>query len=181
MSTSRLQRYFGKRLSVHFSQFNIDENIRPDWLITDNGERLELDFYLPDIQVAIEIQGLQHYNYVPYFHNNYNGYLTALDRDKFKRSQCAKLNIKLFEIDNQLDADMVIQKLGEYFSSLNKKSVNDRIKIRLEALATIEKRIFNLSKGKKKIHKIRLDQLLIQKEKSLNGLEKVLKKAIRNR
>lgn len=42
---------------------DIFRNYRPDWLKNPtSGKNLELDFYLPHIPIAIEIQGQHHYD-----------------------------------------------------------------------------------------------------------------------
>lgn len=103
MSTSKLQRYISDQLSIHFGGYVIKENYRPDWLITNSGSRLELDFYVEELNFAIEVQGRQHYIYVPHFHKNYDRFLKRLEWDKFKRYTCLSLGIELFEITNKQD------------------------------------------------------------------------------
>lgn len=94
---SALQREFRfwleDRLACSFK-----ENARPIWLITEQGERCELDFLIEPIRLAIEIQGDQHYRYTPHFHGSYENFLAQQRRDEFKRIVCAAKGIKLFLI-----------------------------------------------------------------------------------
>lgn len=137
MSTSKLQKYVSQQLSVHFGQFHIKENYRPEWLSYD-GARLELDFYIEEIQVAIEVQGGQHYTYVPHFHGSYEGFCKGLSRDYFKRSVCSQRLIKLYEFDNEVDAKLAIQDMYQYIPE--DKFIPDRIVNIHEPIELIEKR-----------------------------------------
>lgn len=110
MATSKLQRRVGQLLSTHLGQYTIQENTRPDWLITSRGERLELDFYIKELQVAIEVQGAQHYIYVPHFHKTHDNFCRRLKWDSFKREQCSKQGVQLIEIDNEQDAIMIVER-----------------------------------------------------------------------
>ena len=60
---------------------------------------LELDGYNPSLNLAFEYQGLQHYQYVPFFHRNgIKDLKKTQERDAIKRERCAKNGIDLIEI-----------------------------------------------------------------------------------
>ena len=69
-----------------------------DWLKTEKGGKQSLDFYLPDYNIAIECQGLQHYKAISYFKGDIN-YTTKLDETK--RNKCKENNIKLLYFTNK--------------------------------------------------------------------------------
>jgi hypothetical protein len=98
MGTSKLQRRTSLELSKHFGGYIIRENIRPEWMIDETGQRLELDFWIEELDVAIEVQGNQHYEYVPHFHGSYDEYLSQKQRDEDKRLACHRRGILLFEV-----------------------------------------------------------------------------------
>jgi hypothetical protein len=56
-----------------------------------------LDIYLPDLKLAIEHQGEQHYRALDVF-NGEQAHLETLKRDQLKRDQCAASGIALVEI-----------------------------------------------------------------------------------
>lgn len=60
---------------------------------------LKFDFYLPDYNVCVEIDGLQHKQFVSKFHVNEEGFIRQQYRDKIKEQYCYNKNIKLFRID----------------------------------------------------------------------------------
>ena len=54
-----------------------------------------LDFYIPSLSVAVEVQGAQHYSFNKFFHKNKLDFLKAVQRDKNKAEWCELNNIKL--------------------------------------------------------------------------------------
>ena len=58
---------------------------------------LRFDFYLPDYQIHIEYDGIQHYQQISQF-TNHKGYLAARERDRKKNSYCLARNLKLYRI-----------------------------------------------------------------------------------
>lgn len=113
MSTSKLQRRVSEALSVHFGYAHIKENVRPDWLLGDMGERLELDFWIVDLNVAIEVQGEQHYRYVRRFHPTPNSFSQQLRRDRIKRSRCEDRGIMLYEIASDFDLWETVERIND--------------------------------------------------------------------
>jgi hypothetical protein len=84
-------------------------SIRPSWLVNPNtGRRLEIDCYCVEMRLGCEIQGEQHFSYIPYFHRNYQAFLDMKERDMIKRILIRKRGIKSVEIpytvqDNDLE------------------------------------------------------------------------------
>ncbi len=111
MATSKLQRYVSEQLSVFFGGFTIRENVRPEWLLSPDSGRLELDFFIEELDVAIEVQGAQHYKFMPHFHASYDDFLKRRRDDQFKAEVCITLGIQLFEASNKAEADQVIQQI----------------------------------------------------------------------
>lgn len=116
MSTSALQKFASSQLFMYLSHLDIKENTRPDWLITNLGERLELDFYIESLRLAIEVQGQQHYIYSSLFHKSYDEFLALQRRDRTKKELCLYLGIKLVEVSTkdevlELISSLLIPKL----------------------------------------------------------------------
>lgn len=101
MPTSQLQNLVGNTLYTHLGGYVIHENIRPEWLLTDRNERLELDFYIPELTFAVEVQGSQHYQYTPIFHKSYDDFKNQLRRDRAKKDLCFYSGVTLYEVSHK--------------------------------------------------------------------------------
>ena len=74
---------------------------RPNFLnnpVTGGNFNLELDCYNEELKIAVEMNGQQHYKYVPFFHKNYEAFLNQKYRDDMKRRMCKDENIILIEV-----------------------------------------------------------------------------------
>jgi len=69
--------------------------VRPKWLISEKGRRLELDGYSQELKIAFEHQGLQHYKHIERYHK-INDLQTLQERDKIKVIKCKERGIRLF-------------------------------------------------------------------------------------
>jgi hypothetical protein len=64
---------------------------------------LELDCYNKTYNLAIEYNGLQHYEHVPYFHRTEDDFKKQQERDKRKAELCSKHGVDLYIIPYQYD------------------------------------------------------------------------------
>lgn len=87
---------------------------------------LRLDFFLPDYNVAIEVQGEQHFNHSRLFDDVYNDTLSSrTERDKLKKQLCKEHRIEIFYIaEKQFVKDY---ELGHLYTSIE-DMINDIIK-----------------------------------------------------
>jgi len=108
MSISKLQIYTGKQLRRRFAKYGIVENTRPDWLISTKGERLELDFYLERLGIAVEVQGRQHFEFTPIFHATEWDFQEQLRRDRDKLDVCQRAGIDLLYVCKKSDVEIVL-------------------------------------------------------------------------
>lgn len=86
---------------------------RPEWLCG-----LEMDFYLPNLCIAIEIQGDQHYYVVPKFHNCVEDFQRQQNRDAAKKEIINRHGINLIVIDQALNHQVggLVEKMRMYIS-----------------------------------------------------------------
>lgn len=83
--------------------------VRPHFLRNDvtGGNNLELDCYNPELKLAVEYNGIQHYNFVPFFHKNKEAFLNQKYRDELKRRMCRDKNIVLLEVPYTVKVDKI--------------------------------------------------------------------------
>jgi hypothetical protein len=74
-------------------------NFRPDWLRNpETGRNLELDIYLPDIQAAIEVQGVQHGRPIKGLQRDFAAFEKQQRHDRYKREVCLQHGITLYSL-----------------------------------------------------------------------------------
>jgi hypothetical protein len=85
-------------------------SIRPKWLVNPKtGRCLELDCYCKEMNLCVEIDGIQHHKYLPYFHKSgYQEFLDMRDRDQMKNILCRKRGLKLVRLPHTV-ADQDIE------------------------------------------------------------------------
>lgn len=126
MPTSKLQEQVAEFIYRTCRHYTIYENYRPEWLISDRGTRLELDFYVPEILLAVEVQGAQHYVYIEHFHKNPEGFQRRLTDDEYKRDYCEKHKIRLVEIASEQEIQNLV---GIIFPSLTPRGPKYQVPI----------------------------------------------------
>ncbi len=82
------------------SIFNVEFNtIRPKFLKNpETGKNLELDGYNKLLNLAFEVNGIQHSRYSSFFHRSKYNFIQQIRRDEFKRKKCKKLDVLLIII-----------------------------------------------------------------------------------
>lgn len=113
MATSKLQKEFGEMLDKSLPEFRIRENHKPDWLISSSLTRLELDFYIEELGIAFEVQGAQHYQYVPFFHKSKEDFEKRKLHDQEKRDLCFGNGVRLIEVFTKQDAEIAIKNIED--------------------------------------------------------------------
>lgn len=68
-----------------------------DWLVTKKGAKMKPDFYLPEYNLVIEFNGIQHYESVEYF-GGIETLTETQERDKIKKGILLEHQINTFEI-----------------------------------------------------------------------------------
>ena len=81
---------------IYGGSYRILEEVKlPGSTLAYRRSVLYLDFLIPVIKVGIEVHGKQHYEHIPFFHNNITDYLLAMNRDDDKVDWCKLNDIKL--------------------------------------------------------------------------------------
>ena len=95
------EKCLGEILAEIFPEYKF-KKIRPDWIKNKKGNNLELDFYNEELKLAFEYQGIQHEQYVQFFHQgDINNFYKQQEHDRIKKQVCEKIGIKLICISSK--------------------------------------------------------------------------------
>lgn len=89
---------------------------RPDILrnpVTGGMFNLELDCYNPELNIAVEYHGPQHYKFIPFFHKNREAFENQKYRDYMKKEMCQKNGILLIEVPYTVKVEKIEEFLKE--------------------------------------------------------------------
>lgn len=120
--------------------------------------KLRFDFYLPLYNLCIEFHGVQHYEYVEYFHKTENKFREQQLKDNIKRNYCKNNDINLIE----LPCDMTISEITVKIIKL----INELSDQQLEILPEINE-FLKLNES----HEVYINKLYDEYEKMLNQLK----------
>lgn len=81
-----------------------------------NKYKLRFDFYLPDYNICIEYDGLQHYKPIEWF-GGIEGFEKTLLRDQIKNDYCTKNGINLYRIKYNDNIELKINQLLEILNN----------------------------------------------------------------
>lgn len=93
-----------------------------DWLKNTNGFNLYLDFYLPEYNVGIECQGLQHFEIIKYYGGE-DKYKTIIENDKIKYDLCINNGINLLYFSNKKNFPLKIEKSWNKYNVITDKNI----------------------------------------------------------
>lgn len=77
------------------------KKVRPDWLrntLHGTGRCLELDGFCPELRLALEYNGRQHYEWPNFTGMTQEEFIRQQERDQFKAHTCIKNNVCLIRI-----------------------------------------------------------------------------------
>lgn len=88
--------------------------VRPHWLVNPKtGHNLELDCYNKSLKLALEYNGIQHYEHPNFTGQTREEFEAQRERDSYKHEMCAKKGIKLIEVPYNIPT----QELESYIRS----------------------------------------------------------------
>lgn len=105
--------------------------IRPNWLKnTETGRNLELDCYNEDLQLAVEYNGKQHYEYderngkSTSFHRVEKDFINQVRRDNYKAELCARNGVYLIVVPHTVGHEEIF----DYILSKLPETVQNRVR-----------------------------------------------------
>jgi hypothetical protein len=125
-------KYFTENICRNIFQIIFNKEFKKirnlNWLINKEGYNLELDGFNSDLKLAFEYNGIQHYKFIPFFHNTIYEFNKLKDHDKLKHELCYLNNVKLISIPYNISilelVDFIYKKLDDYNISYNKVHID---------------------------------------------------------
>jgi hypothetical protein len=97
--------------------------VRPGFLrYPPTGQNLEFDIYNAALRLAVEYNGIQHYQYTPAFHKSPADLLAQQERDAFKASRAKDLGIDLLVIPYTVKEEDIPGLVTAWVSELGRTS-----------------------------------------------------------
>lgn len=110
--------------------------VRPDFLKNpETGINLELDCYNDELKIALEYNGIQHYEYPNYTGQTYEEFVAQVRRDMFKAQRCEEEGIYLITVPYRIPEHM----LRAYIEYYTPEKVAERRQLNEEDDAIMEK------------------------------------------
>lgn len=86
--------------------------------------KLRFDYYLPQYHLCIEFNGIQHYEYVEYFHKDEDTFKEQLFKDYIKRKYCQAHSFHLIELPCSLKSDEIRAELVQFINEHSNEEVD---------------------------------------------------------
>lgn len=114
-SKSKKEGLMQQRLNKILPEADYIDNGYYSWLLSPKGAPLQLDRYYPDLKVAFEFNGRQHYEYNPYMHETEENFRYLQRCDIKKRRECKKRGVTLITIKytKKITDDYLIKRLEQ--------------------------------------------------------------------
>ncbi len=98
-----------------------------DWLLSPNKKPMQLDVYLPDYGVAIEIDGMQHYEYPNNIHASERAFKYQFKKDRIKEELCEKRGVVLKRIGVSMIRGLCSTRLSDVYFIGKTTFLTDRL------------------------------------------------------
>ena len=121
-NTYNVQETICRALLEHITDKSFPKK-RLGWLLNSRGKKMELDGYNEELSIGFEYQGLQHYEFIEFFHNSEKKFKQRQKDDELKRKLCKRNKVHLIEVPYSIPKD----ELQDFLTSSIKKFVPNLI------------------------------------------------------
>lgn len=93
------------------------------FLKSPKGKPMQLDRYYPDLKLAFEFQGEQHFKFNKWIHKTEDNFLYYQKCDKLKKKICKEKGITLIEVmyNHKINKDSILMDIEKHSKSIYKK------------------------------------------------------------
>lgn len=106
------------------------------WLLNSRGKKMELDGYNAEVSIGFEYQGIQHYEFVEFFHNSPEDFKRREGDDELKRILCKRNKVHLIEIPYSNPRDELQDYLTSSINAVAPNLVLNLEKLEIEKIKT---------------------------------------------
>lgn len=102
-----------KILESYYGVSDIVTSFHPKWAISPRQVLYEFDIYIKSKKILIEYNGIQHYEFTPFFHKYERNFIKQQQRDrhKIKLAKENGFNFIVFKYDEPIFKDYVLNKV----------------------------------------------------------------------
>lgn len=94
----------GQVLAAEFPHYKII----PQYAIKIKNHTLFIDYYIPQLRLAIEYDGRQHQEFVQHYHHDQIGFKDSQYRDSLKNTWCTENNVWLIRVSHREEISLEI-------------------------------------------------------------------------
>ena len=90
--------------------------INSEYYVNYHGQKLFFDFHLPNLNIVVEVQGIQHTEFNPHFHGTVDNFKAQRKRDRTKVEWCDINDVTLVCIHHNevpIETSVLLQKIEE--------------------------------------------------------------------
>jgi len=103
---------FSDEIAVCLKELFPELKIKMETFVNHNGQKLYLDFFIPQLNLIIEVHGRQHEVFVKHFHGDKSGFKKSKERDNTKLEWAQENNYTLVAVYEK-DFPMTSEKLAK--------------------------------------------------------------------
>jgi hypothetical protein len=110
-----------KILESYYGASNVVTSFHPKWAISPRRVLYEFDIFIKNKNILVEYNGIQHYEFTPFFHKYERNFIKQQRRDRDKKKLAKENGFKLviFKYDEPIFKDHVLNKIEEQNGSSN--------------------------------------------------------------
>jgi len=136
-------KYMSEYICRGYMEYLFDKSFnkaRFSWLINKEGNKLELDGYNKSLSLSFEMDGIQHIEFVPFFHKTVDNFIKRQHDDKIKDKLCKEHGITIIHVPHTVKYDNMLDYIKKECNKYNIKYI-DKPNISISSFDVLKKLI----------------------------------------